>query len=100
MQHPPRPGDWTCPGCNANVFANKANCFKCGGAKPGDGANQSAFPTSSSVTHTRPCSKQAAVGAATAGVAAGAATVAVAIVAATVAVAVAIAAEVRNSYVY
>ena len=24
-----RPGDWTCPGCNANVFASKYECFKC-----------------------------------------------------------------------
>merc|ERR1719453_244095 len=29
-----RPGDWTCPGCNANVFASKNACFKCGAPKP------------------------------------------------------------------
>jgi hypothetical protein len=23
-----RPGDWTCPGCNVNVFASKMSCFK------------------------------------------------------------------------
>lgn len=32
-----RPGDWTCPGCNANVFASKSSCFKCGHQKPGGG---------------------------------------------------------------
>lgn len=30
-------GDWTCPGCNANVFASKDSCFKCGEQKPGGG---------------------------------------------------------------
>jgi RNA recognition motif-containing protein len=30
-----RPGDWTCPSCNANVFASKSACFKCFTAKPG-----------------------------------------------------------------
>jgi len=30
-------GDWTCPGCNANVFASKDSCFKCGEVKPGGG---------------------------------------------------------------
>ena len=29
-----RPGDWTCPGCKANVFASKHSCFKCGTPKP------------------------------------------------------------------
>ena len=29
-----RPGDWTCPGCNANVFASKYECFKCRTPKP------------------------------------------------------------------
>ena len=24
-----RPGDWTCPNCNANVFASKIACFRC-----------------------------------------------------------------------
>eukprot|EP00756_Hemistasia_phaeocysticola_P020465 Hpha_TRINITY_DN15719_c2_g1::TRINITY_DN15719_c2_g1_i10::g.36814::m.36814 len=33
-----RPGDWTCPECNANVFASKRNCFKCGAEKPGGDA--------------------------------------------------------------
>ena len=28
-----RPGDWTCPKCGLNVFASKANCFRCGTAK-------------------------------------------------------------------
>jgi hypothetical protein len=23
-----RPGDWSCPGCHANVFASKNSCFK------------------------------------------------------------------------
>ena len=23
-----RPGDWTCPGCSANVFASKSTCFR------------------------------------------------------------------------
>ncbi|KAJ1451536.1 hypothetical protein M885DRAFT_529427 [Pelagophyceae sp. CCMP2097] len=32
--HEPRPGDWTCPSCRANVFASKSNCFKCGEPKP------------------------------------------------------------------
>lgn len=31
-----RPGDWTCPGCGINVFAKKAECFKCKTPKPGD----------------------------------------------------------------
>lgn len=30
-----KPGDWTCPSCNASVFASKNECFKCGTAKPG-----------------------------------------------------------------
>lgn len=30
-----RAGDWSCPGCGANVFANKASCFKCGHTRPG-----------------------------------------------------------------
>ncbi|KAJ1485337.1 hypothetical protein T484DRAFT_1620517 [Baffinella frigidus] len=25
----PRPGDWTCPSCNANVFASNQACFRC-----------------------------------------------------------------------
>jgi hypothetical protein len=25
----PRPGDWTCPSCNANVFASRKECFRC-----------------------------------------------------------------------
>ena len=25
----PRPGDWTCPACNANVFASNQACFRC-----------------------------------------------------------------------
>jgi len=29
-----RPGDWTCPECNANVFASKWECYRCGCAKP------------------------------------------------------------------
>lgn len=29
----PRPGDWECPSCGANVFASKDNCFKCGYAR-------------------------------------------------------------------
>ena len=29
-----RPGDWTCPSCNSNVFAYKAQCFRCGEARP------------------------------------------------------------------
>ena len=24
-----RPGDWTCAGCGANVFASKNSCFRC-----------------------------------------------------------------------
>ena len=29
-----RAGDWTCPGCQSNVFASKSTCFKCNTAKP------------------------------------------------------------------
>ena len=29
-----RPGDWTCPSCNANVFASKMECFRCQAPKP------------------------------------------------------------------
>ena len=32
-----RPGDWTCPGCQANVFASKSQCYRCGEGKPGGG---------------------------------------------------------------
>eukprot|EP00277_Geminigera_cryophila_P013592 CAMPEP_0179449970 /NCGR_PEP_ID=MMETSP0799-20121207/33805_1 /TAXON_ID=46947 /ORGANISM="Geminigera cryophila, Strain CCMP2564" /LENGTH=170 /DNA_ID=CAMNT_0021243323 /DNA_START=119 /DNA_END=631 /DNA_ORIENTATION=- len=38
-------GDWTCPNCNANVFASKRSCFKCqtpnpsGGGGGGGGGN-------------------------------------------------------------
>mmetsp|Transcript_20850 Transcript_20850/g.49726 ORF Transcript_20850/g.49726 Transcript_20850/m.49726 type:complete len:261 (+) Transcript_20850:109-891(+) len=28
-----RPGDWTCPSCQANVFASKMSCFRCGTPK-------------------------------------------------------------------
>ena len=31
---PPRDGDWTCPKCNANVFASKSECFRCQTARP------------------------------------------------------------------
>ena len=36
MGAPPdiRPGDWTCPNCNANVFASKSECFRCQTPKP------------------------------------------------------------------
>mmetsp|Transcript_156844 Transcript_156844/g.292681 ORF Transcript_156844/g.292681 Transcript_156844/m.292681 type:complete len:164 (-) Transcript_156844:87-578(-) len=39
-----KPGDWTCPACGADNFANRDSCFKCGEAKPdtgdfGDGAD-------------------------------------------------------------
>ena len=26
----PRPGDWKCPKCGADVWGSKENCFKCG----------------------------------------------------------------------
>ena len=29
--------DWTCPSCDAKVFANKTECFKCGEARPAGG---------------------------------------------------------------
>ena len=29
-----RPGDWSCPSCNYNVFASKSRC-RCGTMKPG-----------------------------------------------------------------
>jgi rubredoxin len=32
-----RPGDWACPGCGANVFATKSNCFRCKAPRPGGG---------------------------------------------------------------
>ncbi|EOD31354.1 hypothetical protein EMIHUDRAFT_231934 [Emiliania huxleyi CCMP1516] len=32
-----RPGDWTCPSCNSNVFASKSACFRCGAPKPAGG---------------------------------------------------------------
>ena len=36
-----KPGDWTCPGCGANVFSNKTHCFKCGTPSPKlEGGNQ------------------------------------------------------------
>jgi hypothetical protein len=31
---PAQPGDWTCPGCSANVFASKSSCYKCNAPKP------------------------------------------------------------------
>ena len=30
----PKPGDWTCPSCQANVFASRTECFKCQTKKP------------------------------------------------------------------
>lgn len=33
----PRPGDWVCPGCAADVYASKDSCFKCGASKPEGG---------------------------------------------------------------
>ena len=30
-----RSGDWTCPSCQAHVFASKDTCFRCHAAKPG-----------------------------------------------------------------
>ena len=36
-----RDGDWTCPGCSANVFASKSECFKCGTRKPWGAAEDS-----------------------------------------------------------
>ena len=35
-----RPGDWTCPHCQANVYASKQACFKCGTPKPVHGTVQ------------------------------------------------------------
>jgi len=32
-----RPGDWSCPACNANVFGSKSACFRCGEPKPSGG---------------------------------------------------------------
>ena len=32
--HEARPGDWPCPNCNANCFASRTECFKCGTPKP------------------------------------------------------------------
>eukprot|EP00928_Gymnodinium_smaydae_P026471 TRINITY_DN2077_c0_g2_i1.p1 TRINITY_DN2077_c0_g2~~TRINITY_DN2077_c0_g2_i1.p1 ORF type:complete len:708 (+),score=178.73 TRINITY_DN2077_c0_g2_i1:184-2124(+) len=32
-----RPGDWTCPGCGANIFASKDVCFKCGHSRASGG---------------------------------------------------------------
>merc|ERR1719231_1015063 len=29
-----RPGDWTCPACNAHVYASKFACYKGGTRKP------------------------------------------------------------------
>ena len=29
-----RPGDWTCPACQANVFAKRMSCYKCQAPKP------------------------------------------------------------------
>jgi len=52
-QRPPppqrQPGDWTCPGCGANVFKSKAECFKCKAPRPerpadGDGGASRAPP--------------------------------------------------------
>jgi hypothetical protein len=34
---PRRDGDWSCPGCNALVFASKSECFKCHTPKPAAG---------------------------------------------------------------
>eukprot|EP00802_Teleaulax_amphioxeia_P018271 Tamp_18462.p2 GENE.Tamp_18462~~Tamp_18462.p2 ORF type:complete len:307 (+),score=24.66 Tamp_18462:119-922(+) len=28
------PGDWTCPGCNAKVFASRSECFRCSTPRP------------------------------------------------------------------
>jgi len=39
-----RPGDWTCPGCQSNVFASKSSCFKCGEPKPSGGGGGGAPP--------------------------------------------------------
>merc|ERR1719289_377834 len=33
----PKPGDWACPSCNANNFARRTDCFKCGTPKPAGG---------------------------------------------------------------
>ena len=38
-----RPGDWTCPSCQANVFASKDACFKCGEPKPRGGGGPLRF---------------------------------------------------------
>lgn len=37
-----RPGDWECPGCGANNFSRRLDCFKCQKIKPG-GASNSKF---------------------------------------------------------
>jgi hypothetical protein len=34
---PRRDVDWSCPGCNALVFASKSECFKCHTPKPAAG---------------------------------------------------------------
>ena len=32
-----KPGDWLCEQCNANNFARRTECFRCGAPKPGGG---------------------------------------------------------------
>lgn len=37
-------GDWFCPSCAANNFARRIDCFRCGTAKPDDGAYRQSRP--------------------------------------------------------
>eukprot|EP00913_Durusdinium_trenchii_P004682 g4347.t1 len=35
-----KPGDWTCPRCEANVYASKFNCWRCGVSKRGENESE------------------------------------------------------------
>ena len=56
-----KPGDWTCPKCQAHCFRKKSHCFKCKAAKPGQ-----AVPSQTSTTQTTPPSSTTATAAASA----------------------------------
>ena len=67
---PARAGDWICPKCKANVFANKSKCFKCQTEKPADTkpeAKEAEAPASDALSRRMQLesSKRAAVDSAT-----------------------------------
>ena len=54
-----RPGDWTCSGCGANVFASKNSCFRCRPHPTLHAPHAPHAPHASRAAHAPPAERQA-----------------------------------------